>query len=80
MMNWLFDQGCDLEAKTIDFKARPLQYAITYDKEEAVRLLIKNGAEVRALDNVLGWHALHVAAANGRSTIAELLVKQAPDL
>ena len=44
MMDWLLEQGCDLEAKTMDFKARPLQYAICHDKEESVRWMIRKGA------------------------------------
>jgi ankyrin repeat protein len=80
MMNWLLEQGCDLEAKTVDFKARPLQYAITYKNEDAVRWLLKNGAEVRARDNAYGWNALHIAAANGADVMCMLLIKHAPDL
>ena len=73
MMDWLLEQGCDLEAKTVDFKARPLQYAICHDKEESVRWLIKKGVDLRALDNAYGWNALHVAAANGRSNMCDML-------
>ena len=80
MMDWLLEQGCDLEAKTMDFKARPLQYAICHDREDAVRWLVRKGADLHAMDNAYGWNSLHIAAANGRSNICELLVKRKPDL
>ena len=48
-------------------------------KAEAVKLLIKEGADINATDG-LGWTPLHEAAWMGRAEVARLLIEKGADV
>ena len=80
LLDFLKHAGCDIERKTVDQQARPLQYAISAGRTKAVAWLIRNGVDLQANDNCFGWNALHIAAYNGRVDCVQLIADAWPDL
>jgi ankyrin repeat protein len=60
-------------------KETPLHIASVFGNFEAVKILIKNGADVNVLNNN-GSNPLHYASSRGRLDIVRLLVKSGVDL
>ena len=67
------DAGTGVNAKG-EVGYTPLRNAAFYGHKEIVELLIANGADVNAKDDVLELTPLHRAAAIGYKEIAELLI------
>jgi Ankyrin repeats (3 copies)/Ankyrin repeats (many copies) len=60
-------------------RGRGLGIASTYGHEAVVRLLLKQGADVKAEDEG-GWTALHCAAESGHEAVVRLLLEQGVDV
>ena len=72
-------EGADVNAPDDDLNMTPLAWSVTHGHPEAVRLLIKNGAEVNMKDDN-GSTVLHGAAVFGRADIAKLLLENGANL
>lgn len=71
-------QGADINES--DFiTGAPLHIAVLEGQLEAVEILIDNGADLEAEDELSGGHPLHLAAALGRTEILTLLVARGAD-
>jgi len=64
----------DLDVKTVYGKT-PLLLACAYGHENVVRILLECGADVNAVENIMGNTALHYACQQGFIHIAHLLVQ-----
>lgn len=69
----LLAAGAPLEAKLVDYDYTPLHLAAMWGNAELTRLFIELGANIEARDNV-GKTALHLAADEGRYSVAKLLL------
>ncbi|MFD3447640.1 ankyrin repeat domain-containing protein [Microbacteriaceae bacterium 4G12] len=74
MMEFLLSQGAPIDARsTNDMKNTPLHAATANKQQEAVALLLANGADVHAKQSG-GWTALHEAALLGEVGIVQVLL------
>ena len=75
---YALDNGADVNTK--DWEGlTPLHRAAFYDHEEAVSLLIKEGADLKARTMVFGYTPLHLAAIQGCRESVSLLVRNGAD-
>ena len=73
------DAGADIE-ETDYLLGTPLHVAVTSQNEEAVRLLIENGANLEAASEIDEGRALHLVATHGQIDIASLLIDRGANL
>ena len=76
VIKMLIQHGADPNAVTNHKHRTPLMFAASAD---TVRVLIKNGADVRAVDDN-GWTALHFAFEEGLTEVAQALIKAGADI
>lgn len=71
MISLLLKEKCVVDAQTADLQS-PLHKAVGNSHEDAVRLLLDNGADVNLLSNV--GPPIFYAAANGNDSLIQLLI------
>ena len=74
----LLKSGVDIDEEVLEGDFTALQTAVAWQSPEVVKLLIDAGADVNKWDKLdvdVSMPALHLAAENGNTTIAMLLIK-----
>ncbi|GAW10696.1 hypothetical protein ANO14919_000310 [Xylariales sp. No.14919] len=75
----LLERGAKVEPEGEDVQT-PLWCAVNEGHEAVVRLLLENGANVKAKTTSEQWTALHVAATNGHGGVVQLLLENGADI
>ncbi len=78
-VNKIIKAGIDVNIKGQEGTIALIE-AAQFNNLDIVRLLIKQGVDVNAIDNIVGWTALMPTARNGHTDIINLLVKAGADI
>jgi len=71
----LIEAGADVNAVTSAEEETPLHFALKYDNEKLVELLLEKGANISSVD-MRGQTPLHIAVHYGREELVKLLLKK----
>jgi len=80
LLDFLLEQKCNLEAKTLEQNSRPLLYAITRNRGNCLKWLIEQGVNLSADDNCFKWNGMLCAAYNNSIECIRLIAKAKPEL
>src|SRR5262245_2218182 len=80
MMQYLLEQGADVNAQVNGNSYTPLMMAASFAPVEAVQLLLDWGADVNAVHHRTGLTALLMAATNNQATTVEVLLERGATL
>lgn len=79
MVRRLLERGANINLKDDYDGSTPLHCAVYYNSDTLVKLLLRQGADITAKNN-LGYTALHWATISGHETVVQLLLEFKADI
>eukprot|EP00512_Aurantiochytrium_limacinum_P011416 CAMPEP_0171589422 /NCGR_PEP_ID=MMETSP0961-20121227/14837_1 /TAXON_ID=87120 /ORGANISM="Aurantiochytrium limacinum, Strain ATCCMYA-1381" /LENGTH=1083 /DNA_ID=CAMNT_0012148713 /DNA_START=519 /DNA_END=3770 /DNA_ORIENTATION=+ len=79
VMQWLLDHGAHVDTRT-KIDVTPLLYATAKGRTDAVKLLLRCGANPMACDAERGWNAAHTAAGCNQGAMLKFFFNNYPSL